>query len=145
MYCSLSTTSQPSIYFSRITMVMVGPSQYNTRGKDSWSLSLHSGSHQQTAYESLPNYSCRNVLQTTLFSVRHLLFSFLSMVLGPKPRATYSSWSFSLWFHFSWCVALQLWLCLFVITFEQIIYNFCITSTYKIVELVFSIRSYWRL
>lgn len=77
-------------------MVMVGPSQYNTRGKDSWSLSLHSGSHQQTAYESLPNYSCRNVLQTTLFSVRHLLFSFLSMVLGPKPRATYSSWSFSL-------------------------------------------------
>ena len=56
---------------------MVGPSQYNTRGKDSWSLSLHSGSHQQTAYESLPNYSCRNVLQTTLFSVRHLLFLFV--------------------------------------------------------------------
>ena len=75
-------------------MVMVGPSQYNTRGKDSWSLSLHSGSHQQTAYESLPNYSCRNVLQTTLFSVRHLLFSFCRWYLGPKPRATYSSWSF---------------------------------------------------
>ena len=84
MYCSLSTTSQPSIYFSRITMVMVGPSQYNTRGKDSWSLSLHSGSHQQTAYESLPNYSCRNVLQTTLFSVRHLLFSFCRWYLGPN-------------------------------------------------------------
>ena len=62
----------------------VGPSQYNTRGKDSWSLSLHSGSHQQTAYESLPNYSCRNVLQTTLFSVRHLLFSFCRWYLGPN-------------------------------------------------------------
>ena len=83
LYCSLSTTSQPSIYFSRITIVMVGPSQYNTRGKDSWSLSLHSGSHQQTAYESLPNYSCRNVLQTTLFSVRHLLFSFCRWYWGP--------------------------------------------------------------